>query len=116
MASRYHPDLPTFYSASLHKLITGPTGATYKLTRSKCSVCNFEVIFNAPAILVSQLRQFSVIAWCVYSSSTTSSLFCAEGNVLASRLLLCFCFRVTKNPSVSGVLATLLIPLISRQP
>ena len=58
--------------------------------RLEPSTCDFKVIFNARAILVSQPRQFSVSAASVYSSSTTSSMFCGRSNVLAFRFLLHF--------------------------
>jgi len=66
--------------------------------RLEPSTCDFEVIFNARAILVSQHRQFSVIARRVYSSSTTSSMFCERSNVHCLLLKVACCFKGNKKP------------------
>lgn len=78
------------------------------------SACDFEAIFNAYMTLVSQPRQFSVVVLRAYSSSTTSSL-CVREIIAFLPLFDKIRFGVTKNPCISGVLATLLLPLILRQ-
>jgi hypothetical protein len=126
MAPRYHPDLPTLHSASLYvcfacscfvqkhvhcHTLAGNGASRHGLqTHTDLSTCDFEVIFNARAMLVSQLRQFSVIASRAYSSSTTSSLFCKRRILYHFLLIVAVCFKVTKNPWLSGVVATLLSP------
>jgi len=107
--------LGVFAKAHYHTLADNGASRRGLQAREGRSACNFEVIFNARAMLVSQPRQFSVIAVRVYSSSTTFLLFCGRSNVSHIPLIVAFCFRVTKNPWLSGVLATLLLPLISRQ-
>jgi hypothetical protein len=127
-SSREHLKLPFFLKqsaartglrvfAKAHSHTLADNGASRRGLQARVgrSACNFEVIFNARAMLVSQPRQLSVIAVRVYSSSTTFLLFCGRSNVSHIPLIVAFCFRVTKNPWLSGVLATLLLPLISRQ-
>lgn len=106
MASRYHPDLPASRDTSLYEYSSLPrrkargfhtpagNGASRRGLQARIgrSACNFEVIFNANAALVSQPRQLSVVVLRVYSSSTTSFVFCGPGNSLAVLKLLCFVF------------------------
>ena len=119
-SSREHLKLPFFLKqsaartglrvfAKAHSHTLADNGASRRGLQARVgrSACNFEVIFNACMALVSQPCQLSEAIGRVYSSSATFFVYI---------LLHEFVFSGNKKPLHLRGLATLLLPLISRQP
>ena len=119
---------PTLISAAQRSLIlschTARTLACNGAARpsllpcTRVLTCNSEVIFNAGAALASHPRQLSVAVRDVYSSSSTSfSLATRPLRTLQQNIRVRVSrtnTRATKNPCISGAIASSLSPLISR--